>query len=111
MLDVDEALRFYRDLLGLRVEEPADVEDLGGESWVLLDTGATKLALHSGGQGRTGADTPMIVFAVADVAASRAVLVERGVAFGEPFAAAPGITVAHGKDPEGNPIALEERAL
>ena len=102
---------FYRDKLGLAVESPADLEDYSGESWVLLDAGATKLALHSGGQGRTGADTPMIVFAVADVAASRAVLVERGVAFGEPFAAAPGITVAHGKDPEGNPIALEERAL
>ncbi|MCB0051386.1 MAG: hypothetical protein KDE24_17780, partial [Caldilinea sp.] len=102
---------FYRDKLGLEIEGPADLDDYSGESWVLFDAGATKLALHSGGQGRTGEDTPMIVFAVADVAASRAVLVERGVEFGEPFEAAPGITVAHGKDPEGNPIALEARSL
>ncbi|MCB0146888.1 MAG: hypothetical protein KDE01_04490, partial [Caldilineaceae bacterium] len=85
---------FYRDKLGLEIEGPADLDDYSGESWVLFDAGATKLALHSGGQGRTGEDTPMIVFAVADVAASRAVLVERGVEFGEPFEAAPGITVA-----------------
>ena len=102
-------VRFYRDLLGLRVEEPADVEDLGGESWVLLDTGATKLALHSGGAKRLGEDTPMLVFAVADIAAARSVLLTRGVALGEPFEAAPGILVCHGRDPEGNPLALEQR--
>ena len=102
-------VRFYRDLLGLRVEEPADVEDLGGESWVLLDTGATKLALHSGGAKRLGEDTPMLVFAVADLAAARSVLIERGTVWEEPFEAAPGILVCHGRDPEGNPLALEQR--
>ena len=102
-------VRFYRDLLGLRVEEPADVDDLSGESWVVLDTGATKLALHSGGERRLGADTPMIVFAVADLAAARSVLIDRGVALEEPFEAAPGILVCHGRDPEGNPLALEQR--
>ena len=102
-------VRFYRDQLGLRVEEPADVDDLSGESWVVLDTGATKLALHSGGEQRLGADTPMIVFAVADLAAARSVLIDRGVALEEPFEAAPGILVCHGRDPEGNPLALEQR--
>lgn len=100
---------FYRDQLGLRVEEPADIADLSDEHWVVLDTGATKLALHSGGQQRLGEDTPMLVFAVADLATVRRVLIERGVALEEPFEAAPGILVCHGRDPEGNPLALEER--
>lgn len=102
-------VNFYRDQLGLRVEEPADMEDLSGEDWVVLDAGATKLALHSGGQQRLGEDTPMLVFAVADLAAARSVLLERGVALGDPFEAAPGILVCHGRDPEGNPLALEQR--
>lgn len=102
-------VNFYRDQLGLRVEEPADKEDLSSEDWVVLDAGATKLALHSGGQQRLGEDTPMLVFAVADLAAARSVLSERGVALGDPFEAAPGILVCHGRDPEGNPLALEQR--
>lgn len=102
-------VRFYRDQLGLRVEEPADVADLSGESWVVFDTGAAKLALHSGGARKLGEDAPMLVFAVADIAAARRVLIERGVAWGEPFEAAPGILVCHGRDPEGNPLALEQR--
>lgn len=102
-------VRFYRDQLGLRVEEPADVADLSGESWVVFDTGAAKLALHNGGARRLGEDAPMLVFAVADIAAARRVLIERGVAWEEPFEAAPGILVCHGRDPEGNPLALEQR--
>jgi len=102
-------VRFYRDQLGLRVEEPADVADLSGESWVVFDTGAAKLALHNGGARRLGEDAPMLVFAVADIAAARRVLIERGEAWDEPFEAAPGILVCHGRDPEGNPLALEQR--
>ena len=89
--------------------EPADLDDYSGESCA-FDAGATKLALHSGAVGRTGEDTPMIVpAAVADVAASRRAGRARGVVW-RTFEA-PGITVAHGKDPEGNPIALEACSL
>ncbi|HQY92405.1 CBS domain-containing protein [Caldilinea sp.] len=102
-------VRFYRDQLGLHVEEPADLEDCSAENWVVLGTGATKLALHSGGQQRLGEDAPMLVFAVADIAAARGVLIERGVALEEPFEAAPGVLVCHGRDPEGHPLALQER--
>ena len=107
--DMAGMVRFYRDQLGLRVEEPADMEDLSAEHWVVLDAGATKLALHSGGQQRLGEDTPMLVFAVADIAAARTVLTARGVALGDPFEAAPGVLICHGRDPEGNPLALEQR--
>ncbi len=107
--EMSAMVRFYRDQLGLRVEEPADAADLSGESWVVFETGATKLALHSGGQQRPGEGAPMLVFAVADLAAARTLLVERGVTLEEPFEAAPGVLVCHGRDPEGNPLALEQR--
>ena len=107
--DMGAMVSFYRDKLGLAVEEPVDAEEYGAESWVQLDAGATKLALHSGGSRRLGEDTPMLVFAVAAIDAVRQVLIERGVEVGEPFETAPGIVVCHLRDPEGNPIALEQR--
>lgn len=102
-------VHFYRDKLGLRVLEPADLEEYSEESWVVFDTGAAKLALHDGGKRRLGEDTPQIVFAVADIEAARQVLIGRGVEVDEPFEAAPGVTVCHLRDPEGHPIALEQR--
>ncbi|MFN3332260.1 MAG: CBS domain-containing protein [Caldilinea sp.] len=107
--EMGAAVHFYRDQLGLRVLEPADMDDYNDESWVVFDTGAAKLALHDGGERRLGGDTPMIGFAVADIAAVRQVLIERGVNVGEPFEAAPGVIVCHLHDPEGHPIALEQR--
>lgn len=107
--EMSAAVHFYRDQLGLRVLEPADMDDYNDESWVVFDTGAAKLALHDGGERRLGGDTPMIGFAVADITAVRQVLIERGVDVGEPFEAAPGVIVCHLHDPEGHPIALEQR--
>jgi CBS domain-containing protein len=107
--EMDAMVSFYRDKLGLRVEEPLDLDDYSGETWVVLDAGATKLALHSGGAKRLGEDTPSLIFAVADIQAARQVLVERGIEMGEPFEAAPGIVVCHFHDPEGHPLSLEQR--
>lgn len=108
--DMQAMVDFYRDRLGLHVETPEDVEDLSDENWVVLDTGATRLALHGGGEQRHGDDRPMIVFAITDMAATRDTLLERGVELTEPFEAAPGILVCHGRDPEGNPFSLEAYA-
>lgn len=108
--DMQAMVAFYRDQLGLAVETPVDLADYRDESWVVFDTGGCKLALHSGGEQQLGADTPMVVFGVADIEQARAVLVERGVAAEEIFEAAPGFKVCHVKDPEGHPLALEERS-
>lgn len=108
--DMQAMVEFYSDRLGLRVETPEDVEDFSDENWVVFDTGVTRLALHGGGEQRHGEDRPMIVFAVADMAGTRQVLLDRGVALDEPFEAAPGVLVCHGFDPEGNPFSLEAYA-
>jgi CBS domain-containing protein/catechol 2,3-dioxygenase-like lactoylglutathione lyase family enzyme len=108
--DMQRMVAFYRDQLGLAVETPVDLADYSDESWVVFDTGGCKLALYSGGEQRLGADTPMIVFGVANIEQARAVLVERGVAAEEIFEAAPGVKVCHVKDPEGHPLALEEKS-
>lgn len=107
--DMGTMVHFYRDQLGLRVLEPTDVGDYSAESWVVFDAGAVKLALHSGGERRLGEDAPMIVFAVVDIEAARRALIARGVEVGAPFEAAPGVLVCHARDPEGHPIALEQR--
>lgn len=107
--DMGAMVHFYRDQLGLEVLEPTDTEDYSAESWVVFDAGAVRLALHSGGERRLGEDTPMIVFAVMDIEAARRALIARGVEVGAPFEAAPGVLVCHARDPEGHPIALEQR--
>lgn len=98
---------FYHDKLELPILYPSHVTDFSQEYWVLLDTGACKLALHGGGQQRLGADTPKIVFGVADMDEARTTLLQRGVNLGEIRTAVPGILVCDGVDPEGNPFSIE----
>lgn len=105
--EMQKQVTFYRDTLELPILYPDGLADYTNEMWVVLDTGACKLALHGGGQQRLGQDTPMIVFGVADIQAARTTLLARGVNLQEIFSAAPGVWVCHGVDPEGNPISLE----
>jgi predicted enzyme related to lactoylglutathione lyase len=74
---------------------------------VTLGAGGVVLALHGGGQGRLGADTPKIVFGVDDIHAARKALVAKGVSIDEARSAAPGVRVCDGRDPEGNPFSIE----
>lgn len=107
--DMGAMVDFYCNQLGLEVLSPDESDDLAQESWVVLETGACNLALHAGGQRRLGEDAPRIVFGVADIEQVRTVLVERGVALEPVFETALGTKVCDGRDPEGNPFALEEQ--
>ena len=109
--DMDSQVRFYRDTLGLSIAYPQGLQDYGEQMWVTFETGTCSLALHGGGQGRLGADTPKIVFQVEDVSATRQTLLSLGVRLGEIRTAAPGILVCDGKDPEGNPFSIESRKV
>lgn len=105
--DMNKQVAFYRDNFELPVLYPAGLADYSQEVWVVLDTGTCKLALHGGGQKRPGDNTPMLVFGVADIHATRTILLARGVQLQEVFSAAPGVWVCHGVDAEGNPLAIE----
>ena len=107
--DMNLMVSFYRDTLGLDVEFPADLADYSQESWVIIDTGSCKLALNAGGSNNVGDDAPMVVFGVADIEAARNTLLARGLALEEIFDAGGGVKVAQGRDPEKNPISLEQR--
>lgn len=108
--DMNQMVEFYRDKLGLDVEFPADLADYSQENWVVMNTGACKLVLNAGGSDDVGDDAPMIVFGVADVEAVRAGLLGRGVELEEIFDAGGGVKVAQGRDPEKNPISIEQRS-
>jgi predicted enzyme related to lactoylglutathione lyase len=108
--DMAAMVGFYRNVLGLAVQHPQDATDVSQQHWVTFATGACTLALHSGGQEPPAANAPEIVFLVEDVQAARQQLVDRGVAMGEVVAAAPGILVCGGRDPEGHRFAVESRA-
>jgi catechol 2,3-dioxygenase-like lactoylglutathione lyase family enzyme len=106
--DMDRAVQFYRVMLGLTVVQPAGVESYVNEQWVLLETGGAQLALHTGGAGELGADAPMVVFKVAEVEPLRNKLLAFGVAMEDSFSPAPGVTIANGRDPDGNRFTIKQ---
>jgi predicted enzyme related to lactoylglutathione lyase len=108
--DMHSQVAFYRDVFGLQVLYPQGLEDYSNEMWVTLNTGVCVLALHGGGKGRLGADTPKIVFGVEDIQEARDYLLLHNVTLGEVRTAAPGVFVCDGKDPEGNPFSIESHA-
>jgi methylmalonyl-CoA/ethylmalonyl-CoA epimerase len=111
--ELDRAVAFYRDVLGLRL-----VARLG--ELAFFDMGGVRLYLAAGGEEAGGS---VLYFAVADIHAARAELGERGVAFeSEPhviFLDADGTfgpageeeRMAFFRDSEGNLLALSSREL
>lgn len=103
------ALEFYRDLVGLPVEQV--FED---EQWVTFETGGARLAIFGGGTGSTrpkGADRNAFVPTIEceDLPSTVAALEGRGVPFVAPLnETAEGYRTATFVDPEGNRIQLFE---
>ncbi len=105
--DMDAQVRFYRDVLGLHIKYPDDLDSYKDEYWVEFDTGGCALILHGGGQRRLGDDTPNLVFRVEDMEQARKTLIERGVKLGEVRVPVPGTQVADGFDPEGHRFSIQ----
>lgn len=105
--DMDAQVRFYRDVLGLPIRFPQALDSYQHEFWVEFETGSCSLVLHGGGQKRLGVDSAKIAFQVTDIEATRATLLERGVKIGDVRSPAPGVKVADGFDPEGNPFSID----
>ncbi|SRR5258708_4248857 len=96
--DLEQSLAFYHDKLGLAVK--MHLAELA-----LLEAGPIMLGL-SQGLGRTNpqkAGATEVVFAVGNVRAAHAALVEKGVTFvREPTQTTPTDWAAHFRDPDGH---------
>ncbi|MEI6669717.1 MAG: VOC family protein [Acidobacteriota bacterium] len=105
--NVDAALRFYRDVLGL------DFLFRAGPDLAFLDAGGIRIMLSTPqGAGAVGANS-ILYFKVADIVGTHAVLVERGAANerAPQFAAKlPDHELWTGflRDPDGNLVGLME---
>jgi catechol 2,3-dioxygenase-like lactoylglutathione lyase family enzyme len=108
--DMNKMVQFYRDALDLPLSNP-EIRDHTNEDWVTYESGNCRLALHSGGNGNIGKDSPKIVFRVQDINSARFQLLELGVAASEIRSPAPGTFVCDSKDPEGNPFSIEQQDI
>lgn len=104
--DVARSVRFYRDVLGLRVVEESP-------QWAQFDGGGTHLAVHPHPKlpAERGVAHPWIVFDVADPHAAYAALVARGVAMKGPLQEVCGDEQRAGlsgdfEDPDGNLLSI-----
>jgi predicted enzyme related to lactoylglutathione lyase len=103
--DLDEAVAFYRDVVGL------ELVDRRGDGWAEFEAGPVRFALH--GAGVAGIqEVPVsgtIVLRVDDLDAARWTLRERGATFDEADAEVTGFArFATFRDPDGNPIQIIE---
>jgi catechol 2,3-dioxygenase-like lactoylglutathione lyase family enzyme len=101
--DMERAVRFYRDTLGLEL-------DRHGEVWTTFRTGACTLALHAIDGRELGTGEPDPTFIVDDAAVERTRLRAAGVDVSEVREPAAGVRVFDARDPDGNRISLESRA-
>lgn len=102
--DLDRAVKFYRDILGLELIRQE------GPSWAEFETGTIRLALHGAIEGRpmeTGGATA--VFEVDDLDEARAALEEKGVEFLDHMGEVEGYArFASFLDPDGNTVQVIE---
>jgi catechol 2,3-dioxygenase-like lactoylglutathione lyase family enzyme len=93
---------FYRDVLGLPIagEEPG---------WVDFQAGACGIALHAG-KASVGNRPPKLVFHAADVAQTRAALINRGLAAAGSVKSTGRFDMCDFEDPDGNRLQISSRA-
>ena len=103
--NMDQAVHFYRDVIGLTVVYPEDRTDYSQEMWVELDAGHCSLALH-GGSGKKPGSEHQLVFHVENLEASRSAILDAGFQIGEIRFLEDGKPVAKGVDPEGHHFSI-----
>ena len=102
---MDRAVRFYTDVLGLRLMRR------DGQNWAVFDAGGRMFALHGAGEGRPlqpGGATA--VFSVDDLDKAKARLIERGVELGHEGDVQAYARFASFHDPDGNAVQIIEYA-
>ncbi len=99
--DMPGMVAFYRDALGLKLRKDE-------KGWKEFDANGCVIALHNG-TSEVGRRPPKIGFWTEDIAAARRTLIERGVRMSGIVIGA-GLTRCEGKDPDGNPFQISDRA-
>ena len=101
--DMDAAVRFYGEILGLAVLARY------GNEWAELDAGPVRVGLHGAADGGSIPHAGTVVFRVSDLDAAKARLEGRGVAFDAHLGEVPGVgRYASFTDPDGNSLQLFE---
>lgn len=103
--DVPAMGAFYRDVLGLKLKASPD----DPEHWLEFDAGGCSIALHDGGVPKPSRRAPKLVFYADDVNAVRTALIARGLRMGR-VQSSDELRFCDGKDPEGNPFQISDRA-
>jgi catechol 2,3-dioxygenase-like lactoylglutathione lyase family enzyme len=102
--DMDRAVEFYRDVLGLSVVRR------DGDSWALFEAGGRRFALHAATEGQSVTPGGATAFAVHDLDAARARLADRGVRSSHEGDVEGYARFASFLDPDGNTFQLIEYA-
>jgi predicted enzyme related to lactoylglutathione lyase len=101
--DMDRAVAFYRDALGLKL----GFQD--GEKWAQLKAGDSNVALSSAEEGAPGAVGATLVLETDDIAAAKAQLEAHGATIIEQRKMGSGDALTF-RDPDGNLVQLYQRA-
>jgi catechol 2,3-dioxygenase-like lactoylglutathione lyase family enzyme len=98
--DMDAAVAFYRDVLGLALAQRE------GSAWAEFEAGPIRFALHAGAPS-DAAPGGTVVFVVDDLDETRWILERRGATFDENDGEVPGrARFATLHDPDGNVVQL-----
>ncbi len=101
--DMDRAIAFYRDTLGLALIHRH------GDEWAELDARSTRLALHGAAAGRELPRGGAVVFAVDDLQETKFALELKGVVFDPHMGEVGGrARFASFEDPDGNRLQIIE---
>lgn len=103
--NMNSEVRFYRDVLGLQIRYPQNLEDFSTEMWVEFELGDGSLALHGGAQVSPD-DLHEIVFKVENVAHARQMIINAGIAMDEVRPLEDGSPIATGRDPDGHRFSI-----
>ncbi|MBW4597033.1 MAG: VOC family protein [Brasilonema angustatum HA4187-MV1] len=106
--DIDKQIDFYQNKLGLTIKCRQSIEGRIDKQWVEFITGECTLVLHGNMHKQIGTDKPtLLAFHVDDIDVAYKELTERGVKLSAIRSPSPGLKIAEGVDPEGNPFSID----
>lgn len=107
--NMDIEVRFYRDILGLKITYPKRLEDYSQEMWVEFTLGEGSLALHGGADSEPD-EHHEVVFWVENIQQAYEIIRSAGMQINEIRPLEDGAPIAEGRDPEGHRFAIRSES-